>query len=130
MFNIKKPKDTEVKIKNDGGTITAEINWNDLKNWERRYGTGQSILDSEVLRTTTPYVPIRTSELIRSGQRGTPFGSGEVNWIAPYAKHQYYGTEQTRAYDPRRGGKWFERSKVDNMDEWIRQVKKVYGDSK
>lgn len=76
----------------------------------------QKIVDSEVLRMCSPMVPLRTGTLERSGTLGTLIGSGEVKYIAPYARRQYYNTATTRSYDPRRGGKWFERMKTANKD--------------
>lgn len=76
----------------------------------------QKIIDSEVLRMCSPMVPLRTGTLERSGTLGTLIGSGEVKYIAPYARRQYYNTATTRSYDPRRGGKWFERMKTANKD--------------
>ena len=69
-------------------------------------------------------VPLRTGTLERSGTLGTLIGSGEVKYIAPYARRQYYNTATTRSYDPRRGGKWFERMKTANKD----RIKKLLED--
>lgn len=74
----------------------------------------QRVIDSEVLRLCAPLVPHRTGTLERSGTLGTVIGSGEVRYITPYARAQYYNTAQTRSYDPRRGGRWFERMKTAN----------------
>lgn len=74
----------------------------------------QEIVDSEVLRLCAPMVPKRTGALERSGTLGTVIGSGMVQYIAPYARAQYYNTSETRSYDSRRGGRWFERMKVAN----------------
>ena len=82
----------------------------------------QEIIDSEVLRLCSPLVPFRTGALERSGTLGTVIGSGEVKYIAPYARRQYYGTAQTRSYDPRRGGMWFERMKTSNKDQILRLI--------
>lgn len=84
----------------------------------------QKIIDSEVLRMCSPMVPLRTGTLERSGTLGTLIGSGEVKYIAPYARRQYYNTATTRSYDPRRGGKWFERMKTANKD----RIKKLLED--
>ena len=71
-----------------------------------------SIIDSEVLRYCSPMIPLRTGTLEKSGTLGTVIGSGEVKYIAPYARFQYFNTSQSREYDSRRGGMWFERMKV------------------
>ena len=67
-------------------------------------------------------VPKRTGALEKSGTLGTVIGSGEVKYIAPYARQQYYNTSQTRSYDPRRGGMWFERMKAANKAAILRLV--------
>lgn len=72
----------------------------------------QEIIDSEVLRYCSPMIPLRTGTLEKSGTLGTVIGSGEVKYIAPYARFQYFNTSQSREYDSRRGGMWFERMKV------------------
>lgn len=72
----------------------------------------QKIVDSEVLRYCAPLIPFRTGTLTRSGTIGTVIGSGNVHYSAPYARFQYYQTARSRAYDSRRGSKWFERMKT------------------
>lgn len=72
----------------------------------------QEIIDSEVLRYCSPMIPLRTGTLEKSGTLGAVIGSGEVKYIAPYARFQYFNTSQSREYDSRRGGMWFERMKV------------------
>jgi len=52
--------------------------------------------------------------LIKSATLGTVIGSGKIKQIAPYAAWQYYRTDITRKYDPRRGAYWFERMKTDH----------------
>lgn len=96
----------------------AELKWN--PNFPQRMNEmlskKQAIIDSEVLRLCSPLVPLRTGALEKSGTLGTVIGSGEVKYIAPYARAQYYNTSTSRSYDPRRGGKWFERMKTANKD--------------
>ena len=108
--------------------MKAEFKWNAgaKEKWEGRFTRAQKFLDSEVLRTTSPYVPRRTGALEESGIRGTVPGTGEVVWNAPYADKQYK-TLESRSYDPQRGGQWFERSKADHKDEWLRGTKKIAG---
>ena len=48
-------------------------------------GNVQKVVDSEVLRRSTPYVPFKTGNLIKSGIRGTKIGSGEVMYDIVYA---------------------------------------------
>lgn len=79
----------------------------------------QKFVDSEVLRRTDPYIPKVSGNLIRSGMLGTKIGSGEVRYIAPYAAVQNE-TAPTRSYDPRRGGQFFERMKIDHRAAILR----------
>ena len=87
----------------------------------------QKIIDSEVLRLCSPMVPHRTGTLERSGTLGTVIGSGEVKYIAPYARTQYYNTSTSRSYDPRRGGKWFERMKPVYLSTILSGAAKIAG---
>ena len=84
----------------------------------------QMIVDSETLRYCDPLVPLITSMLRKSGILGTVIGSGEVTYITPYARSQYYRTAQTRTYDPRRGGMWFERMKTAHKKDIQRAAEK------
>lgn len=96
------------------GKASCRLVWNPGfgKNRTNMFNRKQAIVDSEVLRYCNPLVPKRTSMLIKSGTLGTVIGSGEVQYIAPYARKQYYQTAQSRSYDSRRGGLWFERMKT------------------
>lgn len=109
------------------GNTTCRIQWNEDfgKQKTKQFSRAQKFVDSEVLRLDAPYMPFKTGALIKSGQLGTVVGSGEVNYIAPYAAPQYWKTAQSRSYDPQRGGMWFERMKTDHKDEIIRGAKKL-----
>lgn len=85
-------------------------------------------MDSEVLRLSAPYVPLRTSMLLKSGQLGTDIGSGEVCYIAPYAHKQYDSPRKPgSSTGPLRGPQWFERMKTDHGKEIITGAKKIAG---
>lgn len=94
-----------------------------------RYHQAQRFLDSEVLRTSAPYVPMRSGELMRSGDKGTKIGSGEVEYNAPYAKRMYYGLSFNFSKDkhPQACAQWFEKAKVANIDAWKNGVQKIIG---
>ena len=62
--------------------------------------------------------------LEKSGILGTVIGSGEVRYIAPYARRQYYHTAQSRSYDAHRGAKWFERMKPAHKADIQRAAEK------
>lgn len=126
---IKTPRGQLVQSKGRGGKVTAKLEWNEGFGPQktRDLKTAQEYVDSEVLRRSAPYMPIRTGTLIKSGQLGTVIGSGEVSYMAPYADQQYYNTAASRAYDAQRGAYWFERMKADQKDEILRGAKRIGG---
>lgn len=105
----------------------AELKWDAtfVPRTNQKFSRMQQFVDSEVLRRCSPRVPFRTGMLEKSGQLGTTIGSGVVEYIAPYARRQYYDTAESRAYDPNRGAHWFERMKVAEKKEILEGAKKV-----
>ena len=114
-------------IKNDKNK--AELQWNEAfaKNRTQGFNKVQVFVDSEVLRLCDPYVPMNTGMLKKSGILGTVVGSGEVIYIAPYAKNQYYNNKGTGNHNKSglRGGFWFERMKADHKNEIFEGAKKI-----
>ncbi len=112
-----------------GSEGKAELKWDAsfAPRVNQNFSQMQKYIDSEVLRRCSPRVPFQTGMLERSGQLGTTIGSGVVEYIAPYARRQYYDTAETRAYDPNRGAHWFERMKVAEKGEILEGAKKIGG---
>lgn len=122
-------------VKNDKNK--AELQWN--KGFEKQKTAGfnkvQVFIDNEVLRKCDPYVPMDTGMLKKSGILGTVVGSGEVIYIAPYARNQYYNNKGTgkqgttkkndHNYKCLRGPLWFERMKADHKKEIFEGAKKI-----
>lgn len=106
---------------------TPELTWNPDFATKRnaQFSKKQMFVDSEVLRRCSPRVPFRTGMLEKSGILGTDVGSGEVNYIAPYAARQYYNTSDVRSYDANRGAHWFARMKVAEKDDILRGADKI-----
>lgn len=77
-------------------------------------GKVQQVIDSEVLRLNDPYIPFDTGALKNSGQLNTRIGSGQVIYLTPYARKQYYipmnHSEGRTAY-------WFEHMKNEGGKE-------------
>ena len=116
-----------------GPSGKAELSWNTnfRPKWQRRYSAAQKFVDSEVLRDCEPYTPLRTSMLIKSGTLGTVIGSGLVQWIAPYARYQYYLRRKTKSETgPLRGSFWFERAKATHKQRWIAGARRLAGGSR
>ena len=108
----------------------AELKWNVnfAPKWTRRYSLAQKFVDSEVLRLSEPFTPLLTGTLIKSGILGTDIGSGLVQWIAPYAKAQYYRPGKIGSQTgPLRGPQWFERMKAVHKDEIMAGARKLAG---
>lgn len=105
----------------------AELKWDPSFAARRNqsFTRKQQFVDSEVLRRCSPRVPLQTGMLEKSGKLGTVVGSGVVEYIAPYARMQYYSTAESRPYDPNRGAKWFERMKAAEKKEILEGARKI-----
>jgi hypothetical protein len=111
----------------------AELKWNTnfRPTWQRQYSDAQKFVDSEVLRLSEPFIPLRTGMLIKSGILGTDVGSGTVQWIAPYARAQYYSTRKPgRETGPLRGPFWFARMKAVHGRKIIAGARRIAGRGK
>ena len=122
MDTIKTPRGSIIQT----GEASCELTWN--SDFGRRrtamFGRKQAIVDSEVLRYCSPLVPFRTGMLEKSGTLGTVVGSGEVRYVAPYAKQQYYHTAESRVYAPNRGAKWLERMKTAHKKDVLKAAER------
>ena len=115
------------------GSGPAKLEWDTTfqQKWQGHYSLAQKFVDSEVLRLSEPFTPLLTSMLIKSGTLGTDIGSGTVQWIAPYAKAQYYGHRQPGSQSgPLRGPQWFERMKQIHKDTIIAGARRISGSGK
>lgn len=93
------------------------------RRFDQRFAFAQKFLDSEVLKDCTPYVPMNTGQLMRSGINGTKIGSGEVVWNAPYASRCYYGNMNfQKTKHPQACRQWFEAAKAVNKKKWVQGV--------
>jgi hypothetical protein len=110
---------TAPKIRTPRGMIIttpggkAELKWNVgfQKKWQGRFDSAQDYVDSEVIRVCEPFVPMQTGMLVKSGILGTVPGSGEVKYIAPYARRQYYSSRKVGSQTGLlRGPQWFKRA--------------------
>lgn len=124
-----------IKIETPRGFITQDGNGKAVLEWNpdfaqkatQNFNKAQMYVDSEVLRFCSARVPLVTGMLQKSGILGTVVGSGEVNYIAPYAAAQYYNTAATRSYDAKRGALWFERGKIDERERILANAQKIAG---
>lgn len=119
----------------------AVLEWNPdfASKWAGQYSEAQKYVDSEVLRLCEPYTPFLTGFLIKEGDLGTEIGSGEVVWLGPYARFQYYGKVMVGIESRSAWAKKGERKVVTDKDLtyhggglrgsfWFQRAKEVYGD--
>lgn len=113
-------KRSGVKVDIDFGRIERRL--------EGNVDQAQQILDSQVLKDSTPYVPMDTGNLAQSGVRATNIGSGEVVWDAPYAGRQYEGLpNKARDVHPLAVSRWFEAAKAVRKKVWLEVAKRAGG---
>lgn len=95
--------------------------------FDPKYDLAQKRLDSEVVRCSSPYVPMRSGQLMRSGENGTKLGSGLVVWNTPYARRMYYGLNYHFSTDkhPQACAQWFEKAKAVHKDAWLKTVQET-----
>lgn len=109
MFQISYPRGELCQMSN--GSLTAKLEWDPGfgEKSAEGFSNAQEFIDSECLRYMDPLTPRRTGYLIKSGQLGTVIGSGQIEYLAPYARRQYY---EHKGGDGQRGSRWFERMKA------------------
>lgn len=118
--------------------------------YTEKFLKAQKFIDSECIRLMVPYTPMLNGQMIQSATRGTVIGSGEIKYISPYARYQYYGklmvssitgssyarkgeskvlTDKDLNYNksrhPRAGKLWFERMKADCKGQILRGAQKL-----
>ena len=69
-----------------------------------------------------PMTPRRTGYMIKSAQLGTVIGSAEIEYLAPYARRQYY---ENHGDNGNRGKLWFERMKTAKGETLRKGAEKI-----
>ena len=80
----------------------------------------QEFVDSECLRYMNPLTPRRTGTLIKSGTLGTVIGSGSIEYLAPYARRQYYEHKEK--------ARWFETMKASRKETILKGANRIAGE--
>lgn len=123
---IKKPVNTTVTREE----MSASLKWaHDFHSvTQGRFSAAQRFVDSEILRYSEKYTPLLSGYLIKSGTFGTYPGEGVVEWIAPYARPQYYRPGKPGTHSgPLRGPFWFGRMKAVNGKTIVAGGKRIAG---
>ena len=68
----------------------VKLVWDKQKQQER-FNKIQAFVDSSCIRYMTQYTPMKTGLLMKSVTLGTKIGSGELEYLSPYGRYQYYG---------------------------------------
>lgn len=139
-MKIESPRGAVVKTKN--GKVRLVWDKNFQSTYSEAFTDIQKFIDNEVLRLSSPYMPMQSGMLQKLGVLGTEIGSGEVVYNGPYARYLYYGkvmvgrapkqltdkdlTFHGQSGSPSRGAFWFERMKADKKDQILRGAAKIF----
>ena len=120
-FRITTPRGSVFTVTGKDGSVTAKLEWAPgfAQKKAEGFSRAQAFVDSECLRYMNPLTPRRTGMLIKSGTLGTVIGSGSIEYLAPYARRQYY-EHKTKA-------RWFETMKASHKDAIREGAEKLAG---
>lgn len=120
-IKITSPRGSVVTRQTKNGSISAEIVWNSgfARKKGQAFESAQEFVDSECLRYMNPLTPRRTGMLIKSGTLGTVIGSGNIEYLATYARRQYYEHKE-KAH-------WFETMKASKKDVILKGAEQIAG---
>jgi len=155
--SVSQPNDVTINGKNGELKITLKFSKKYAQKMNERIGFIQKVVDSEVIKQTTPYVPYQTGMLAKSAVLHTVIGSGLVSYVTPYARYLYYGQKYgpnfpiikkgeligfysppkkfptgeplkySTAFNQLAGPFWFERMKADRYNEILAAAQKAAG---
>lgn len=138
-MKIETPRGVLINSSKNGKLIRAKLEWNPKfqPDWEKKFEDAQEYVDSECLRHSDKLIPFKTGFLKKSGILGTTIGSGELNYLSPYSRYQYYGKVMVGKppkrvtniplkyqFAPQRGSYWFERMKIQHKDAILKGAAK------
>jgi hypothetical protein len=137
--------------------ITIRYNKRYAKQMQERLNFAQKVVDNEVIRQMTPYVPMKTGTLAKSALLNSVIGSGTITYATPYARYLYYGIKYApnipiikegvlvgffsppkknptsiplnydKSFHPLAGAYWFERMKADKSNEILKAAQDAAG---
>ena len=104
------------------GKVIARLDWEPgfKRKKEDGFNNAQEFVDSECLRYMNKLTPRRTGMMIKSATLGTVIGSGSIEYLAPYARRQYY--------EHRSKARWFETMKASKKDVIREGAEKLAGE--
>lgn len=127
--------------------ITIDVKILSLEEMKKRIELAQKRLDTLVINDSEKYVPFKNGGLRASAHIATVIGSGLIVYNTPYAHYQYFGKDMVgvetkkhwaEKYEPKEyngkllyyhepgtGSQWFEETKEQNLDKWIKTVGRI-----
>lgn len=120
-FNIVTPRGAIYTSQNKNGGVTAKLTWNSgfAPKKKEDFSRAQGFIDSECIRYMNPLTPRLTGVLIKSATLGTVIGSGEIEYLAPYGRRQYY-EHKTKS-------RWFETMKAQKKEVILKGAERIAG---
>lgn len=114
-FKIETPKGRVIAVQTKSGEMKARLEWNEGFGPKKQqdFSKAQEFIDSECLRYMNPLTPRLSGAMIKSATLGTAIGSGKIEYLAPYARRQYYENKG----QGERGRLWFERMKSQHKED-------------
>ena len=155
MATVKQPNDVNLTPVNGELNITLKFSKQFAQKMNNRLDFVQKVVDQEVIKQTTPYVPYQTGMLAKSAVLHTVIGSGRVVYATPYARYLYYGIKYApnfpiikggelvgfysppmkfptniplkynKSFHPLAGAFWFERMKADKKDVILKAAQRA-----
>ena len=121
QFKISTPRGSVYTSVNKNGSVTAKLEWAPgfAKQKQQSFSNAQEFVDSECLRYMNPLTPRLTGFMIKSATLGTVIGSGSIEYLAPYARRQYYEHKEK--------AKWFETMKASKKDLIMKGANRIAG---
>lgn len=120
-IRIASPRGYVYTAANKNGGVTARIQWAPgfAQRKKASFTKAQEFVDSECLRYMNPLTPRKTGAMIKSATLGTVIGSGSIEYLAPYARRQYYEHKE-KAH-------WFETMKASRKETILKGANKIAG---
>lgn len=121
QFKISTPRGSVYTSVNKNGSVTAKLEWAPgfAKQKQQSFSNAQEFVDSECLRYMNPLTPRLTGFMLKSATLGTVIGSGSIEYLAPYARRQYYEHKEK--------SHWFETMKASKKDVIMKGANRIAG---
>lgn len=83
-------------------------------------------ITEEVYKDSEKYTYQDTEVMYKSGQKYNEYDNGLIILRTPYVKRRYYEGGKAGSKNPRAIPMWFERTKKENKNKYIKQYKVVF----